>query len=62
MLPTIALNTKIDGGPGVCLGAAFAIAARAPAHVLEQGRIVAEGTPAVLARDARIREAYLGQQ
>jgi len=39
---------------------AFAIAARA--YVLEQGRIVAEGTPAVLARDARIREAYLGQQ
>ena len=60
MLSTIALNTKIDGDPGVCLGAAFAIAARA--YVLEQGRIVAEGTPAVLARDARIREAYLGQQ
>jgi branched-chain amino acid transport system ATP-binding protein len=39
---------------------AFAIAARA--YVLEQGRIVAEGTPATLARDARIREAYLGQQ
>jgi branched-chain amino acid transport system ATP-binding protein len=39
---------------------AFAIAARA--YVLEQGRIVAEGTPAVLARDARSREAYLGQQ
>jgi branched-chain amino acid transport system ATP-binding protein len=39
---------------------AFAIAARA--YVLEQGRIVAEGTPAALARDARIREAYLGQQ
>jgi branched-chain amino acid transport system ATP-binding protein len=39
---------------------AFAIAARA--YVLEQGRIVAEGTPADLARDARIREAYLGQQ
>jgi branched-chain amino acid transport system ATP-binding protein len=38
---------------------AFAIAARA--YVLEQGRIVAEGAPAVLARDARIREAYLGQ-
>jgi branched-chain amino acid transport system ATP-binding protein len=39
---------------------AFAIAARA--YVLEQGRIVAEGAPAELARDARIREAYLGQQ
>ena len=39
---------------------AFAIAARA--YVLEQGRIVAEGTPSELARDARIREAYLGQQ
>jgi len=39
---------------------AFAIAARG--YVLEQGRIVAEGTPAALARDARIREAYLGQQ
>ena len=39
---------------------AFAIAARA--YVLEQGRIVAEGAPADLARDARIREAYLGQQ
>jgi branched-chain amino acid transport system ATP-binding protein len=39
---------------------AFAIAARA--YVLEQGRIVAEGAPSELARDARIREAYLGQQ
>ena len=39
---------------------AFAIAARA--YVFEQGRIVAEGTPSELARDARIREAYLGQQ
>jgi branched-chain amino acid transport system ATP-binding protein len=39
---------------------AFAIAARA--YVLEQGRIVAEGTPASLEEDARIREAYLGQQ
>jgi len=39
---------------------AFAIAARA--YVLEQGRIVAEGAPADLARDARIREAYLGQE
>ena len=39
---------------------AFAIAARA--YVLEQGRIVAEGVPSDLARDARIREAYLGQQ
>ena len=39
---------------------AFAIAARA--YVLEQGRIVAEGVPSELARDARIREAYLGQQ
>ena len=39
---------------------AFAIAARA--YVLEQGRIVAEGAPAALAQDARIREAYLGQQ
>jgi branched-chain amino acid transport system ATP-binding protein len=39
---------------------AFAIAARA--YVLEQGRIVAEGAPSDLARDARIREAYLGQQ
>ena len=38
---------------------AFAIAARA--YVLEQGRIVAEGAPSELARDARIREAYLGQ-
>src|SRR5262249_28780011 len=38
---------------------AFAIAARA--YVLEQGRIVAEGPPAVLARDARIRAAYRGQ-
>ena len=39
---------------------AFAIAARA--YVLEQGRIVATGAPSELARDARIREAYLGQQ
>ena len=39
---------------------AFAIAARA--YVLEQGRIVAEGAPSELARDARIREAYLGQE
>src|SRR5436309_1539594 len=39
---------------------AFDIAARA--YVLEQGRIVAEGAPSELARDARIREAYLGQQ
>jgi len=39
---------------------AFAIAARA--YVLEQGRIVAEGATAELAQDARIREAYLGQQ
>jgi len=39
---------------------AFVIAARA--YVLEQGRIVAEGAPSELARDARIREAYLGQQ
>jgi branched-chain amino acid transport system ATP-binding protein len=39
---------------------AFSIAARA--YVLEQGRIVAEGAPAALAQDARIREAYLGQQ
>jgi len=39
---------------------AFAIAARA--YVLELGRIVAEGAPAELARHARIREAYLGQQ
>jgi branched-chain amino acid transport system ATP-binding protein len=39
---------------------AFAIAARA--YVLELGRIVAEGAPAALAQDARIREAYLGQQ
>ena len=39
---------------------AFAIAARA--YVLEQGHIVAEGAPSELARDARIREAYLGQQ
>jgi len=39
---------------------AFAIAARG--YVLEQGRIVAEGAPSELARDARSREAYLGQQ
>src|SRR5262249_44902610 len=39
---------------------ALAIAARA--YVLEQGRIVAEGAAADLARDPRIREAYLGQQ
>ena len=39
---------------------ALAIAARA--YILEQGRIVAEGAPSALAQDARIREAYLGQQ
>lgn len=39
---------------------ALAIAARA--YILEQGRIVAEGAPAELAQDARIREAYLGQR
>jgi branched-chain amino acid transport system ATP-binding protein len=39
---------------------ALAIAARA--YVLEQGRIVAEGAARELAQDARIREAYLGQQ
>jgi len=39
---------------------AFAIAVRA--YVLEHGRIVAAGAPSELARDARIREAYLGQQ
>ena len=39
---------------------ALAIAARA--YVLEQGRIVAEGAAEDLARDPRIREAYLGQQ
>jgi branched-chain amino acid transport system ATP-binding protein len=39
---------------------AFAIAARV--YVLEQGRVVAEGAPATLAQDPRIREAYLGQQ
>jgi branched-chain amino acid transport system ATP-binding protein len=39
---------------------ALAIAARA--YILEQGSIVAEGAPADLAKDARIREAYLGQQ
>jgi branched-chain amino acid transport system ATP-binding protein len=39
---------------------AFAIAARV--YVLEQGRVVAEGAPATLAQNARIREAYLGQQ
>jgi len=39
---------------------AFAIAARG--YVLEQGRVVAEGAPSQLAQDARIREAYLGQQ
>jgi branched-chain amino acid transport system ATP-binding protein len=39
---------------------ALAVAARA--YILEQGRIVAEGAPAALAQDARIREAYLGQQ
>jgi branched-chain amino acid transport system ATP-binding protein len=38
---------------------AFALAARA--YVLEQGRIVAEGAPFDLARDA-IREAHFGQQ
>ena len=30
------------------------------AYVLEEGRIVAEGAPDVLRRDARIQEAYLG--
>ena len=30
------------------------------AYVLEQGRIVAEGAPDALRRDARIQEAYLG--
>ena len=38
----------------------LAIADRA--YVLGHGRIVAEGAPSALARDARIREAYLGQQ
>ena len=42
------------------VAAALAIAARA--YVLEQGRIVAAGPAATLAQDARIREAYLGQQ
>ncbi len=39
---------------------ALSIAARA--YILEGGRIVAEGAPSALAQDARIREAYLGQQ
>jgi hypothetical protein len=34
----------------------------ARAYVLEQGRIVADGAPAALAQDARIREAYVGQR
>ena len=42
------------------VGQALAIAARA--YVLEQGRIVAEGPAQELARDPRIREAYLGQE
>jgi branched-chain amino acid transport system ATP-binding protein len=29
-------------------------------YVLEDGRIVAEGAPATLAAQSRIREAYLG--
>jgi len=37
---------------------ALEIAGRA--YVLEEGRIVAEGTPATLLGDPRIQEAYLG--
>jgi branched-chain amino acid transport system ATP-binding protein len=37
---------------------ALEVAARA--YVLEEGRIVAEGPPAVLRQQSRIREAYLG--
>ena len=41
---------------------ALALAIAARAYILEQGRIVAEGTPPELAQDPRSREAYLGQQ
>jgi branched-chain amino acid transport system ATP-binding protein len=37
---------------------ALEVAARA--YVLEEGRTVAEGPPAVLQQQSRIREAYLG--
>jgi branched-chain amino acid transport system ATP-binding protein len=30
------------------------------AHVLEEGRVVADGAPAVLRQQSRLQEAYLG--
>src|SRR3989442_1567277 len=72
LLPIRAGTLRFDGvapprGDGVAVlrGAQTVAQDRAPAaraYVLEEGRIVAEGAARELAQDARIREAYLGQQ
>jgi branched-chain amino acid transport system ATP-binding protein len=42
--------------------ARLALAQADRAYVLENGRIVMEGQPAALSRNARVRQAYLGAE